>query len=82
MSSLLLDEIKWGGSSSSASSSASSSSSSSCNTTDIDTDSIPFAIPINDTINNKMHLFCGDCWKLPADAIVVGNYEVHHHHHY
>lgn len=88
MSSLILDELNWGG----LSSSSSLYNTATANGNDIDsilinetinndgndTDSIPFALPINDKINNKMHLFYGDCMKLPADAIVIGNYEVHH----
>jgi len=71
MSSLILEDLKW-----SYSDSIEYNSNDDDKHKDSDNNNdIQFIFPIDESINKKMYLFCGECWKLPADAIVVGNYE-------
>jgi O-acetyl-ADP-ribose deacetylase (regulator of RNase III) len=67
MSSLFLDEIRWGNNDVIINDNDESN--------NIINDDFPIVFPIDHNMNKKIHLFCGDCMKLPADALVIGNYE-------
>jgi len=70
MSSLFLDEIRWGSNNNDVIINDNDESSN-----NIINDDFPIVFPIDHNMNKKIHLFCGDCMKLPADALVIGNYE-------
>ena len=73
MSSLILEDLKWSFDKNIDNNNIDNNDNE--NNETISMNDIDFIFPIDENINKKMYLFCGECYKLPADALVIGNYE-------